>query len=284
MTSRALSAPLFTTVLRELTSSRSGLHFVPLPTPRSPLRYPGGKSRAVKAIMRYIPPVSRLCSPFVGGGSLELACAARGIEVHAYDAFLPLVDFWQSLLREGEALADKVEEFYPMSRSRFYALQKEYMKIDDKLERSAAFYAINRCSFSGITLSGGMSPGHPRFTPSSIERLRAFQVSGFHVEHADFVDSMARHEDDFLYLDPPYANGGFLYGNRGDCHAGFDHESLASLLHRRDLWIASYNDCEMARDLYAGYAIEKPEWNYGMSHEKQSNELLIFSRDLMPAK
>ncbi|MBT7252518.1 MAG: DNA adenine methylase, partial [Candidatus Nitrosopelagicus sp.] len=50
---------------------------------KSPLRYPGGKSRAVKEIWKYIEPLEpkTLCSPFFGGGSLEIFCAQQGIKV-----------------------------------------------------------------------------------------------------------------------------------------------------------------------------------------------------------
>ena len=37
---------------------------------KSPLRYPGGKSRAVKIISSLIPDYSEFREPFVGGGSV----------------------------------------------------------------------------------------------------------------------------------------------------------------------------------------------------------------------
>ena len=252
------------------------------PYPRSPLRYPGGKSRAITQIMEYIPPdIPRLCAPFVGGGSIELACAARGVDVYAYDIFAPLVDFWQALLRDNAALADKVERLYPLTRSKFYSLQRDCMGIKDKLERAAAFFALNRSSFSGATLSGGMSPDHPRFTVSSIERLRSFTVDNFRVRRADFQKSLKKHADDFLYLDPPYANGGSLYGERGNCHTNFDHEALAEILGKRDGWILSYNDCRTVRSLYSKNKILRLKWSYGMGADKQSDEVLILSRDFI---
>ncbi|WMT84135.1 DNA adenine methylase [Wolbachia endosymbiont of Listronotus oregonensis] len=69
---------------------------------KSPLRYPGGKSRAVSQIVNeYIPRgLPTLCSPFIGGGSIELALASRGTKVYGYDAFEPLVRFWQVLLKD----------------------------------------------------------------------------------------------------------------------------------------------------------------------------------------
>ena len=56
---------------------------VPLERVRSPLRYPGGKSRAVSAILETIPNgITALTSPFFGGGSIELALVNRGVRVH----------------------------------------------------------------------------------------------------------------------------------------------------------------------------------------------------------
>ena len=250
---------------------------------KSPLRYPGGKSRAVKQVMTLLPPgLESICSPFVGGASIELAVASQGIRVHGYDGFKPLVEFWQAVLEDASRLAALVDEYHPLTRTAFYALQKRYFDIDGRYERAAAFYTLNRASYSGTTLSGGMSPGHPRFTPSAVERLRDFHVTGFSVGHADFKESLAVHSNEFLYLDPPYANGMSLYGERGDMHENFDHAALADLLRERDGWILSYNDCELVRALYPCHQYVKPDWAYGIANKGESNELIVLSRDLAP--
>ncbi|MYD24492.1 MAG: DNA adenine methylase [Gemmatimonadetes bacterium] len=247
---------------------------------KSPLRYPGGKSRAVSQIIHLLPQgLETLASPFVGGASIELAAASRGIRVYCYDAFAPLVDFWQAVLKDASHLALMAAEYHPLKRTEFYALQKRYSDIEGQFERAAAFYALNRASYSGTTLSGGMSPGHPRFTPSALSKLRSFSIDGFSVELADFQESIPAHADDFLYLDPPYANGESLYGERGDLHADFDHAALAHLLRGRDGWVLSYNDCEKVRDLYEGYTFVTPEWAYGIANKADSNEAIILSND-----
>ena len=248
--------------------------------PRSPLRYPGGKSRAVKGICSRIPARERvLCSPFLGGASVELACSTR-MEVRGYDIFGPLIDFWNVLIDDKNGLADAVMWHYPLSRTRFYNLQKTHTAPKSLMDRATIFFVLNRASFSGTTLSGGMSPGHPRFTLSAIQRLRDFNVSNFKVERADFTESIVKNDDAFLYLDPPYLNGQTLYGLKGNTHKGFDHKTLANILYKRDRWILSYNDCETIREYYRNYQILNIDWVYGMNKSKRSNEVLIMSPDL----
>ena len=245
---------------------------------KSPLRYPGGKSRAIKQIIELLPQrLDTLCSPFLGGASIELACSSLGVKVFGYDAFKPVVNFWQEVLKNPSQLADMVRKYHPLSRTKFYSLQKKYAELKDKQSLAAAFFVLNRTSFSGTTLSGGMSPGHPRFTEKTIERLADFQVESFSVKHADFKNSIPKHDSDFLYLDPPYANDGNLYGIKGDHHTGFDHERLAKILKNRDRWLLSYNDCEMVRDLYSDFKTLTPRWSYGMNADKKSSEILILS-------
>ena len=242
---------------------------------------PGGKTRGALEIASFIPShVDVLYSPFFGGGSVELLCASRGIKVFGFDNFKPLVEFWQCLLQNPKKLAEIVSKYYPLSRSKFYELQKILPTFRSKYERAGIFYALNRASFSGITLSGGMSPGHPRFTISSIERLLNFKMNNITVQQADFGDSIRQARDHILYLDPPYLLDQRLYGKNGNMHINFDHKRLAEILHTRDNWILSYNNCEIIRELYNDYEIYYPTWKYGMSNNKESREVLICSHDI----
>ena len=258
--------------------------FEPQPklTTRSPLRYPGGKSRAVSVILPLIPEgTEKVCSPFFGGGSVELNLMGQGVAVFGSDIFPPLVDFWQETIRDSAELSERVRKYYPLSRPKFYSLQKRYTNLSDKLERAAVFFVLNRSSFSGTTLSGGMSPGHKRFTPSAIERLRSFHSAGLKVRKVDYKVALREHPGMMAYLDPPYLiSSDNLYGSRGDAHKGFDHEELATILWKRDKWVLSYNDCPEIRELYKHARILEPKWAYGMSNGKKSEELLIISPEL----
>ena len=246
------------------------------------LRYCGGKSRASRIIADYFPfHLKELCSPFFGGGSVEFELASRGVKIWGYDNFHCLVLFWKTVKNEPEMLVRTIEMFYPLSGPEdFYSFQKKLIEFEEKqnhtIMTATLFFILNRCSFSGTTLSGGASTGHPRFTRNSIEKIRSFDMRNVSVEKMDFVDSIPLHGDKWLYCDPPYAlKKSNLYGIKGNLHKDFDHQKLNQLLLTRDNWILSYNDCEFVRDMYGSCKILTPEWKYGMSKNKTSKEVLI---------
>ncbi len=257
---------------------------------RTLLRYPGGKSRAVKHLLPFVPgDTTEMCAPFFGGGALELACVERGIRVHGYDVFTPVVYFWQAVLRDPKMLSQMIEVHHPLSgKEKFKHFQTVLSEACDTEEEfsfrlAAIFFILNRCSFSGTTLSGGMSEeaAAKRFTISSIDRVRDFPLKNFAVQKADFKDSIPCHRDVFLYCDPPYMlkkERNNLYGDKGSAHRGFDHVALYELLSERGNWMLSYNNCPEILELYKDYEIYYPDWSYGMSQDKDSKEVLIIAK------
>ena len=148
--------------------------------------------------------------------------------------------------------------------------------------RAAYYFAINRSSFSGCTLSGGYSAeaASKRFTISSIDRLKKFKVADFDIQCMDFADFIELNDEyDYMYLDPPYYLnvGNNLYGNKGDMHENFDHDKLFNLLQTRQNWVMSYNDCKWVRDKYKDYRIIEAAWSYSMNKTKKSSEVVILS-------
>ena len=160
------------------------------------------------------------------------------------------------------------------------------MSCDDGLEQAAAYFSINRCSFSGATLSGGFSSQSmkSRFTESSIGRLEKLDTSKLSMEKLDGVEFIEKYwnEDDdtlFFFVDPPYYlnKGSNLYGNNGDMHKDFDHNKLFDTLKYKNRWMLTYNDCEYIRNLYKEFKIIDASWAYGMNKTKKSSEIIILS-------
>lgn len=246
---------------------------------KSPLRYPGGKTRAIKSITPYFQQSENHVFPFLGGGSIELFMMDfTSSKIICYDIFEPLVDFWNCLIHRNEELISQITGFYPLSKDDFYKISKD-SSAKTEMENAVRFYVLNRCSFSGSTLSGGFSPNHPRFTEKGVASLKEYSNIRLEVERLSFETSIPKNNG-FMYLDPPYLlENSFLYGNRGDAHRGFDHNLLFETIEKRDGWIMSYNDCDKIRKLYSGYKMVDLNWKYGMSKNKASSEVLIFSKN-----
>jgi DNA adenine methylase len=260
---------------------------------KSPLRYPGGKFRYINKILPHIPPNSVLISPFLGGGHIELACAGRGQIVRASDAFFPLVNFWQWMIMKPKSVIKAVKALKecPKGLAWHFYEGKTIVQTQKNVEAAAYFFLINRCSFSGATLSGGFSQNASikRFTDSSIERLSSVDMGKFSgVFCADFNDAFLMVTDNykyqnpsyFIYADPPYYEVQGLYGNNGDMSfVTEDHYRLASALKKTQCKFAlSYNDCPEIRALYDGCKFIELAPSKSMSNGKKTcPEILILN-------
>ena len=275
-----------------------------------PLRYAGGKSLAVGHIVERMPDnVGRIASPFVGGASVEIACARElGAQVRGYDVFDVLTNYWQVQLGKPRELAERISEWRPDKTT--YAEVKERLKghwkgtdlIDDEMELAAHYWFNHNLSY-GPGFLGWMSGIYEE--PIRFERLvkkvRDFRCTNLRVEQGSFEEVMPDHADDFLYCDPPYYLDGDSRMFRGIYpqrnfpvhHNGFDHAKLRDLLHaHRGGFILSYNDCSTIREWYSDFRIEEVRWQYTLGqgetrigknriengtnhHVKRSHELLI---------
>jgi DNA adenine methylase len=250
------------------------------------LRYPGGKAKAIKVLEQYIPEnTTKIVSPFFGGGSLEFHLASKGIEVQGFDVFKPVVNFWRAVKHDKQKLVEEIRKLVPVDKEKFRYLQTLLKHRNDSLfildyEAAAIFFVLNRCSFSGTTLAGGYSiqAAEGRLTESSIQRVLDFNSYNVHVDSKSFEEVIAS-TDSLLFCDPPYYLGkkSNLYGNNGEDHRNFDHELLHRQLSNKNNWILCYNNDPYIQELYKGYKIVEPSWNYGMSSDKSSKEILILN-------
>lgn len=227
------------------------------------LRYPGGKSRAIKILDKYIPQnIDVLYSPFFGGGSFERHVQQQhNIKIYANDKFEPLFNFWNSLKINNNKIIEEVQKLHPISKEQFteYKQQLQNNNIDNFI-RASYYFAINRSSFSGSTTSGGFSQESSklRFNNASIDRLKKIDISNIEFSNEDFTSFMDKIPNDkFIFLDPPYYLGkkSKLYGNNGDLHEEFNHDELYEKLKNKKLWLLCYNNCDYIKDLYKDYYI-----------------------------
>ena len=260
----------------------------------SPLRYPGGKTRACKVINDVmlqhfdITQFDTVASPFFGGGSFEFYLQNKyRVKLTVNDKFKPLYNFWTQVKTNKQLLCDELRKIKSVSKELFKTYRDTIMELSDNLlQQSIQYFVINRCSFSGSTLSGGFSEeaSTKRFTPSSINKIEALDFANIEIYNNDFYEFINIITQDktktLLFLDPPYylESKSKLYGNNGDMHEGFNHQLLFDALNMKKNWILTYNNCEHIRNLYKDYIIVDVNWSYGMNKSKESSEIIIISK------
>ena len=271
---------------------------------------------AVGYVVERLPPgLKRLVCPFIGGGSVEVACAKEiGLDVVAYDVFDILVNYWQIQLSGPEGLYGLLKEFAPI-RQTFQSVKERLLTHWNGLkpllrEELAAHYYFNSNTSYGPHFLGWPSDVYlqgPRYE-KMLQKVSAFRAPTLSVECASFEDSITRHSTDFLYCDPPYYledgstfTGMYPHRNFPIHHKGFNHTLLRDLLlSHKGGFILSYNDCKTIREWYAGCEMFSPQWQYtfgqgdtrigenralynGGSYIKKSHELMIWQRPFKEA-
>ena len=130
---------------------------------KTPLRYPGGKSRACTKMDPYFPDLreyDEFREPFLGGGSVAIHITKKypNLKIWVNDLYEPLVNFWQQLQMFGPEMRNKLVELksrYPDrgSAKGLFLESKDYLNSGstDHFWRAISFYVVNKCSFSGLT-------------------------------------------------------------------------------------------------------------------------------------
>ena len=219
---------------------------------KSPLRYPGGKSRAVNLISKLLPQFDEFREPFVGGGSVFIFAKQKYPDKSFWinDLYYELFKFWEVSQKDVKSLIDKIYEWknqFPRGKELHNFLNKNINTFDD-VGKAAAFFIYNRITFSGTSLSGGFSEAsfRGRFTVSSIQRLNDFAkiINGSTITNLDYSEVVNKEgENVFIYLDPPYfsATKSALYGKNGNLHKKFDHKKFADTMSNcHHNWLITY--------------------------------------------
>jgi len=247
----------------------------------STIRYAGGKSLAVGHVIELLPSnVTKVVSPFFGGGSIEIAMSKfLGLEVVGYDIFDILCNYWKFQIENPELLYGKLKELKPDKKTfeKIRLILNDVWKGKTKLDplTLAVYFVYNFNLSYGPGFMGWSSKIYlnKRRYDKMIEKIKNFNPGNLKVECADFQDILEKHSEDFMYLDPPYYigpdskmfKGIYPMRNIPVHHKGFPHEVLRDLLKKhKGGFILSYNDCPTIREYYKEFQQFFPSWQYTM--------------------
>ena len=248
---------------------------------KTPLRYPGGKSRACTKIGQFLPNMytyREFREPFLGGGSVAIYLTKMypSLSIWVNDLYEPLVNFWKEIQHSGEELYTilsdlKIKHPNPDSAKELFLESKKIINSQDKskLERAVAFYVVNKCSFSGLTESSSFSAqaSDSNFSMRGIEKLTGYQeiIQDWKITNLSYEDLLTDWRNTFIYLDPPYDIKDNLYGKKGDMHKKFDHDKFAKDCddHTADMMI-SYNSSQLIKNRFKNWNAVEFDLTYTM--------------------
>tara|TARA_X000000368_G_scaffold367146_1_gene314311 strand:+ start:1168 stop:2001 length:834 start_codon:yes stop_codon:yes gene_type:complete len=248
---------------------------------KTPLRYPGGKSRACTKLAQHFPDLksyTKYREPFLGGGSVALYVSKLypNLDIWVNDLYRPLAIFWQQLQHDGDAMQDKlwsIKNNYPdrdTARELFIQSKEDVNdETKDDFSRAVSFYIINKCSFSGLTESSSFSPqaSESNFSFRGIEKLADYGklIENWNITNFDWKELVTDDPKTFVYLDPPYEIGPKLYGKLGDMHKYFDHDDFAKTCDEFTApQLISYNSSQVIRDRFANWNAAEFDHTYTM--------------------
>ena len=268
---------------------------------KTPLRWPGGKSRACIKMDPYFPDLrnyDEFREPFLGGGSVAIHVTKKYpyLKIWVNDLYEPLVNFWQQLQMFGDDLKDNLLDLKSKNNTPDKARElflKSKDRVNDQtlsnLDRAASFYVVNKCSFSGLTeissFSQQASTGN--FSVRGIEKLPEYSklIVNWRITNYSYDYLLDGDTTAFVYLDPPYDIKDNLYGNKGSMHKGFDHDKFAADCDSCGMdQLISYNSDQLVKDRFKNWNAAEFDLTYTMRsvgeymrEQKTRKELLLFN-------
>jgi DNA adenine methylase len=248
---------------------------------KTPLRYPGGKSRAITKMSRYLPEMSmynEYREPFLGGGSVALYMTKQypHLKIWVNDLYEPLANFWQTLQHEGNEITSRLRTFKtaystPEKAKELFLESKELVNDTSAsvTTRAVSFYIVNKCSFSGLTESSSFSKqaSESNFSIRGIDKLPEYSklIQHWKITNQSYEDLLTDNKNVFTYFDPPYEIGIPIYGKRGAMHKNFNHDMFAADCdgHTNHQMI-SYNSTQVIRNRFKDWYAAEYDLTYSM--------------------
>jgi len=264
--------------------------------------YPGGKSRAVKHIMKVLDldlsKYLQVVEPFCGGASFSLSCNIEKVWLNDIDP--DLYCLWRSIISYIDdleaAVMDariKAEDFYTL-RDKLLEGGGRPTSREGVVQRGLEKLIIHKISYSNMgEMSGSPVGGRNqtgkwkfdcRWNPTSICK----SLRRAHNRLCDALLTCVDYEavlggcgsGNLMFVDPPYVDAGAkCYKHSFDMA---DHILLARALRRAEYkWILTYDYHPRILELYSWARIYDLEFKYFISSAYRSGEDMKIGKELL---
>lgn len=276
-----------------------------MPTSYSPLRYPGGKQKLFKYIVKLME-VNELntCTyiePFAGGGGLALRLLFENKvdKIVLNDIDRSIYAVWYSILYNTEEFCAMIKEV-PVDMENWY-LQKQKQVNKNSislLELGFSTFFLNRTNRSGI-IKGGVIGGKNqegrykldcRFNKTTlIERIEKIaeqreRIMLYNLDAIDLINNIIPNygKNTFVFLDPPYYNKGpGLYENH---YKHEDHLYLSQEIYKKIKcpWIVTYDYTNEIKKMYDKSKYQEYSLSYSAQNRYKGTEVMFYSKKINP--
>lgn len=275
-----------------------------MPTTKSPLRYPGGKSQLTKYVKQNLEMNNingTYIEPFAGGAGIAIDLLVTGtvkeIVINDYDPSIYAI--WYAILYDTDKLISMISSVpfdyaspnadTPNNMLRFWKKQKNIHEDADKskysIENAFATLMLNRMNVSGV-INGGPIGGKSqlgkykldsRFNKKTlITKIKNIAEEREHIilynldanELIKVINNSFDADNTFIFFDPPYfVQGKNLYMSFFDDK---QHEVLAKniLSLENYYWITTYDHAPQISELYSS-ASKRYEYSLNYSANKR---------------
>jgi DNA adenine methylase len=235
--------------------------------PKPFLRWAGGKTRLLRALLPHFPNEFRSYhEPFLGGGSVFFAVRRRATGSYCLsDLNSELINAWQVVRAAPEEFLEAIESYRGRdSEKDYYVIRNE--APEGAVSRAARFFYLNQTSWNSLWRVNRWGVFNVPWGDRSfrgIDRADLLAVNAAlhktRIDELDFREALERpRRGDFVYLDPPYLPVSDTSKFAGYTEKRFRLASLADLaaccerLSRRGVsWVLSNRDTPSVRKLFS---------------------------------
>lgn len=226
-------------------------------TPPSLIKWTGSKRLLAQKIQKYIPDnYHRYFEPFLGGGSI-LFNNCYNI-AFANDIYSPLIEIWDKVKNNPDYVVDRykldwmmLQENFP---NHFYIVRDRFNKTFDGMD----LLFLSRTAVNGIIrfnnkgeFNNSLHLSRRGMTPEKFEKIvfqwheRLKNTHFFNLDFQEFLEETSK--NDFVYLDPPYANSSNRYIKNLDVDELFN---VLDRLNSKDVkWALSFDGSRGNNDM-----------------------------------
>jgi DNA adenine methylase len=245
----------------------------PISEPKPFLRWAGGKTRLLKAILPHVPQrFQTYHEPFLGSGAVFFAVRTRALAGQQLgDLNNELINIWNVIRIEPNKFLDALGRYDGCNdEAAYYRIRSQ--QVEGAVERAARFFYLNQTAWNGLwrvnrwgvfNVPWGDRPFRGIDRAELLAASNALKNTKIHCE--DFRSSLAHAcAGDFVYLDPPYLPVSDTSKFSGYTEKRFRHSDLVELaaltreLSARGVdWVMSNRDTPVVRELFGHGRIER---------------------------